>query len=425
MKNISIYIPSPFSVLTWGLSIYMLIFFISPLTPTYEGTIYSWSYLLFSILSLYSGLVFGYKKISFKGKKIYINANTKLLKKFFNIILMVAIAGVFLRIADKYYLRGATLALDIVGNREALSNNDSGVVSIISAIFYPFSFVILFYYLLLKRIKEISLIWLVIVLPISLFPIIDGVLFGSRSSALVFVSLTFFYFKVFGFFNPKINLKSLVLGTIIFGIIISLSGYMFSFRTESLGMDPILSTQTSGYAYFVTLDKEWTTFLYSIQGNFIYYFYIGIINFAQYFVHGVFELLNMVDIFNTNNITYGGQNFFIIFKFFSKLINFDLDFIANAQVRSGIYTTFFGPIYYDFSYFGILFSFLFSFITGKLASNIIYKGKFTLIPLYLYMLVILFFVLVVSLLVSAQGMYIIVAFYLSHLMSYRFRNKHS
>jgi len=63
-------------------------------------------------------------------------------------------------------------------------------------------------------------------------------------------------------------------------------------------------------------------------------------------------------------------------------------------------------------------------ITGRLALNIVKKNKVTLIPLYLYMLVILFFTLVVSLLVSAQGIYIIVAFYLSHLIAQKYLKKY-
>ncbi|WP_373032503.1 O-antigen polymerase [Sulfurovum sp.] len=423
MKKVSINIPSPFSVLTWGLMLYLFIFFISPLTPTYTGTVYSWSYLLVSISALYLGLLFGYKKLTFQARKIQITINIKVLKKVFKIILMVAIVGVLLRIIDKYYFRGATLALDIVENREALSAQSSGLISIISAILYPFSFIILFYYLFLKRIEAISTVWLSLVLPVSLFPIIDGLFFGSRSSALVFVALTVFYFGAFNFFKLKLNIKTLIIGITFLGIMFSLSGYLFSFRTESLGMDPILSTQISGYAHFVKLDMEWTNFLYSMQGNFIYYFYIGMINFVQYFIHGVFELLYMVDVFDTEHITYGGQNFFIIMKFFSKIIHFDLDFINNAQIRAGIYTTFFGPVYYDFAYIGVFFSFLFSFTIGRIASNIIKKGNITLLPLYFYLLIILFFSLVVSLLVYAQGMYLIIASLLSHLIAKRFLNK--
>ena len=423
MKNISIEIPSPFSALTWGMISYMFIYFISPLSPKYVGTLYSWSYIILSIGGLYLGLLFGYKRLTFKRKKIQIYIDVKALKKVFKIILIISILGVLLRIVDKYYLRGASLALDIVGNREALSAQSTGIISIISAILYPFSFIIFFYYLFLKRIKSISSIWLLFVIPIALFPIIDGVFFGSRSSALVFVSLFIFYLGIFKFLKLKLNIKTLVLSLLFFVAMFSLSGYMFSFRTESLGMDPVLSTQISGYAYFVQLDEEWTSFLYSVKGNLIYYFYIGVINFVQYVIHGVFELLYLVDNFNTENLTYGGQNFFIILKFFARIFGFSLDFVRDAQLRLGIYTTFLGPIYYDFSYFGVLFSFLFGFFTGRLGANIFKKNKLTLLPLYLYMLVILFFVLVVSLLVSAQGMYVIVTFYLAHLIAKRYMNK--
>lgn len=425
MKKIYIDIPSPFSVFTWGLVAYLFIFMISPLTPKYDGTLYSWSYLIASIFSLYVGLLFGYKKFSFKAKKIQININTKVLKKVFEIILIIAVIGVLLRIIDKYYLRGATLALDIVENREALSSQGTGLISIVSAVLYPFSFIILFYYLFLRRVKAIFSVWLLIILPVALFPIIDGLFFGSRSSALVFIALIIFYLGIFNFFKLKVNIKTLILSIVFFIAIFSLSGYIFSFRTESLGMDSIASTQISGYSHFVQLDIKWTNFLYSVDGNLIYYFYIGVINFVQYVVHGVFELLYLVDNFDIEKLTYGGQNFFIILKFFAKVFHFDLDFVVNAQIRSGIYTTFFGPIYYDFVYFGVLFSFIFGFFTGRLALNIFKKNKVTLIPLYLYMLVILFFALVVSLLVSAQGMYVIVAFYLSHLIAKRYLNKNT
>jgi len=276
-----------------GILSYFFLYIISPLTPIYVGTLYSWSYLIFCILALYLGLALGYKRFTFKSKVMYFNINTKTLKKVLKIILFIAIVGVLLRIIDKYYLRGATLALDIVANREALISQGSGLISIISAVLYPFTFIIFFYYLFLKRIKAISSIWLLLVVPVALFPIVDGLFFGSRSSALVFITLIVFYLGVFDIFKLKFNIKTFIASIVFFLIIFSFSGYMFSFRTESLHMDPILSTQISAYAHFVQLDTKWTDFLYSINGNLIYYFSIGIINFIQYVIHGIFELLFM------------------------------------------------------------------------------------------------------------------------------------
>ena len=419
MKNVTLLIPSSISALTIGLVFFILIFTLSPLTAKYSGTLYSWSYLLFSIIFLYFGLIFGCKKVSFKTRKIQLSVNVKVLKKIFMIIFIIALVGVILRIVDKYYIRGASFSIDFESNRLALSLEGAGFISIVSAMLYPFSFIVIYYYLFLKRLKEISLLWLFVVAPISLFPVIDGIFFGSRSSSLAYLVLTFLYLFSLNFIKIKFNLKTIVV-FLLLSAMFYLSGLMFSFRSEALGIDPILSTQISAYAEFVTLDPRWTDFLYSIRSEWSYYFYLGVINFAQYWVHGVFELLYMVDNFISQKATLGGASFFIIFKFFAVIFGFNLDFIADSEVRSGVFITFFGSSYYDFLYFGVIFNFIFGFFVGRLEFKLFRLAKVGLIPIYFFMLIILLFSLVVSFLTGAQGIYIIVAAYLSHLIANRY-----
>jgi len=423
IRYITIKLPSPFTALMAGILFVAIIIFLSPVKLLYIGSIYSWLYIEFSIASIFLGLLIGSKKVFFKSYPILITINSRYAKNIFFLIIMLSSVGVILRIYDKYFIRGASFANSMIENREVLMDAGTNIFSIVSSILYPLVLFIPFFYLFLRRIGVSKAIYFIITLVLASFPIVDGLFFGSRSLIMILLLLIIFYLYVLGYIKFKLNTKNIFFLFIFLVGFFLFNGYIFDARTRLIGLDPIDSTQVSVYAYFLPLTDSTQIWLDGTKGSIFYFFALGIINFMQYISHGFFELLYLVDKFDTSNIYYGKQQFAVILKFIYKLLHIPFSFETNQEglVRTGIYNTLFGPIYYDFGFVGVLFSFIIGFIIGKISNIILIKRNFILFPIYLYMILIIYFSLVVNLITFAQGLYSFVSFVLFFIFSSFFK----
>lgn len=412
MHEVIVKIPSPMGVFIKGMCFFFLLAIVTPVNYWYWGTLYSLIYIFSCVLTLLTGIILGTRLLYAKSKVVTFRLDIGKLYQRFKVLILFVSIGVFLRLVDRFVYRGVSLSLDIFENRDALEEG-ANIISILSSFLYPMGFLIPFYLLLIKRFIYIPRLLMLSSLFLTLFPVLDSILFGSRSTLLTFFMIVFFYFyalsgKGFGY------QKYLLLIFISLGLIL-LSGLAFDARTTLMGMDPIDSTQISVYAFFVPLSDDFSSFLRTIQGSFLYFLILGFINFFQYMVHGFFEMLYLVDNFDTDYVYYGYQNFNFIYKFLSALLNIDFDVSFEYMVRRGSYSTLFGPIFYDFGFFGFIFCFVVGFFSGLLYRNIV-NGKFDLIPLYIYSLLILFFSFVVNFITFAQGLYYIVCFLLFYFL---------
>ena len=86
--------------------------------------------------------------------------------------------------------------------------------------------------------------------------------------------------------------------------------------------------------------------------------------------------------------------------------NFDA---GSYLYRVGTWQTFFGPVWADFGYFGLFFVGLIGAATERMASAV-RRGYFPIVPLYIYMIVVIFFMPVVNLLISGFGLFTVVSF---------------
>lgn len=409
--HLKLKIISPITMFLIGILFIAILIFIAPVDYLYLGSLYSWLYVELSIFFLLIGLIFGMGGIQLKSKIVFIDINIKTLKNIFILASALASFGVILRILDKYYIRGASMSANMMENRDILADSSLNIFSVVSSFFYPLVLLLPFLYLLLRKVNAHNIFYLFILVLLSLFLIIDGILFGSRSVIMIWIFLILMYLYVLEFFEFKIISKKAMIIPIIFILFFIFNGYMFDYRTNLMGMDSSVSTQTSVYAYFIPLKDSYITLLQSNKGNLFYYFILGIINFIQYMIHGFFELLYLVDNFSTDKILLGKQDFAVIVKFIHKILQIPFSFTDDSEflVRTGIYNTLFGPIYYDFAYFGIGFSLILGLFIGLISKKVT-NGDIFLYPLYLYFLLLLFFSLIVNMIIFGQGLYNMVAF---------------
>jgi len=118
---------------------------------------------------------------------------------------------------------------------------------------------------------------------------------------------------------------------------------------------------------------------------------------GQYYTHGVFEFDNLLRAYHKNdalNFQFGKYNFFNFIKFSNKLgiTHLDISKIQNANPRGYSFITFFGGLYIDIGWYGLLFMFFFG-AFQKYLYNQVKRQRIELLPLLIFFLFLNFFML--------------------------------
>jgi hypothetical protein len=242
-------------------------------------------------------------------------------------------------------------------------------------------------------------------------PGLDALILLSRSQMLV--ALTMMYFSAAcvlyqGRASPP-RLIAPVLGGL--SVLVAASVMAFASRLSQMDLDLVTSILSSAYGYVLTPNATALTLM--SDGGTAGTAMGSLIPIIQYYLHGFFEFGLLWHRPDAQVFTMGTQTFAPYVKALSifQLISYPDFLVANIYYRSGVFTTFFGPLWTDFGWFGPLFMFSFGVLVKRFA-QLVRAGSVAAMPLHAYFAVVLFFMPVVNFTVSAQGMYIINAFVL-------------
>jgi len=226
---------------------------------------------------------------------------------------------------------------------------------------------------------------------------------------LILLALILLHFK-----KIKINyLRLFFFGGIVL-ILALLATKMFLDRTKEFAVTDkraiVHILTNAGYNFTVKPEKKYKEEIIKTDNELLKLGKIAKINLAQYYTHGMFEF-NYLYEKHDQPFRCGAYMFSIIPKLSNIIFRtkFDLNAISSSMPRKGVYTSFFGPLYVDFGWFGPVFMFLFG-LFQSVVYNKIMRGNFKYIPLLFYFFIINFFMPVVNFIISAQGLYIIIAF---------------
>ena len=389
----------------YGIILWIFIFIISDIKIIYGVNFFSVFYIIVCYFSLFVGFI--YTKKNIQTRQFIFNESS--LKKILYLALVIAIIAFAFRIIDKFYIRGITLSNTTIVNRVILTEKSSSVFGLFGAFLSPFAFIPLFLAFVLKiKDKLLILICGIVFFNLTFENILLGSRFGILMIILLFVLLLIHfkkiritYIKVFWFF---------ILGM----VLILLATKMFLDRTkefaktDNVAINHILSN--AGYNYTMKPTKEYKEEIINEKNELLKVSKLSKVNIAQYYLHGVFEFSYLYNNYE-KDFRWGGYMFSIIPKLSNIVFrtNFNLKEINGSMPRTGIYTTFFGPLYVDFGWLGPFFMFFFGLIQSIIYNKVI-SGNFKYIPLLLYFFIIDFFMPVINFIVSAQGLYIIISF---------------
>ena len=404
MSNVTFFIRNPIWAFIVPSFFYAAIWLIAPIDFVYSGNFQTLLIAASMPILLLIGALLGLRRLNAKSRIIQINRTN--LRHVINLIAFLGFLGLSLRLFERIVLRGGgVVTTDFMANREVLSSGGSGLVSLVGGIFSTLLLLLPFFCLLLKKLdpdkskKATVFLWLSL-----LFPLSDIALQGSRSTLIIYLGIflsSWFTLNQFKF-QPRIALAAFISCI----ALIWIGGAIFILRTTQMGIDPVSSMYLSGYAYFAPASTTVLEFLEhnEIKGaaSLVY----SLAHLFQYLTHGLYEFFFIISQISSPT-TYGLQSFYIPAKIFLTLAG-DSDvesMIMQGQLRSGVYTTLFGPLIYDFGPWGAAF---FCFSVGVGIGNIvrrISRGHLTLLPIYLVVVGFLPFSMVVNLFASGTGQY--------------------
>ena len=412
MVDLRFKLVNPIYLLLMSLALLLFLIILAPVNYEYSASLFSWSFFLVSVVSIFLGYFTTNVKVSGR-QVIRMKADIVKINKAFWIVMFLSTVGFLLQAIDIFLLRGASIDNDFFENREVLQQNSGGLTSFVSAFLYPAFLALPFFYMLRRKCHKKSKILFLVVAFLLLSELFISLLFGSRILVLIVVVMLFLYAYSLGIIRFRYRdvffLILLVLGLVYF------SGVVFIDRTTLFGLDPLLSTQVSGYATWVPLSSEAYQFVDSFrQAPPAFNLLIGFITLRQYFLHPVFELLDLVDNFDIQNVLCGKETFSVYVKAIDFLTGFSF---SNSHVilREGVYTTLWGNLYYDFGYLG----FIISFLIGTFLGFVTKLRSFSLIlllPLFFYLSLVVAFSPFMNLITYGKGMYFISTFLMIFLL---------
>jgi hypothetical protein len=391
-----------------GLLVYVVLWLAAPLEMVFPMAWEPMGYIALCYLAFFLGclLVSGGPK-----QVVRLQSVAGFTPRVFWSLAFLGATGMALRLYDKLFLRGISLADSALEARELLADAEAGPLAAIGGLLYPFCYVPLILWWARRPDMRLPPLapWLAILLFV--LPGLDALILLSRSQMLVALSMMYFSAACV-LYRGRVLPPRLIVPVLAGLVVLVVTSVMtFASRLSQMDLDIVTSILDSAYGYALTPNAS--ALIVMGDGGTAGTAIGSLTPMFQYYLHGVFEFGLLWHRPDAQTFTLGTQTFAPYVKVLSifKLISYpDFD-VANLYFRSGVFTTFFGPLWIDFGWFGPIFMLGFGML-GKRCAQLARAGSVAVMPLYAYLAVVMFFMPVVNFMISATGMYIINAFLL-------------
>jgi hypothetical protein len=387
MRNKAFLLSPFFLSISLGAICWFFVFLIFPIVPVYTISYEAFLYILLSYLSLILGYIVVPR--SSESQKIKTTETSIIMLIFLVIIVVISF---IIRYYDLFVLRGVSFYNTFSDNRILIANKPKGLIYVIASVVRYMFFIplILFFYSKFK--SKILLLFCVI---LFLLPFLEGMIRGTRNSFFypsILMILTLLYFKKVKFKKTHIGMITSI-GIVLFIIATSI----LKNREIDKEEDYKYLTSNAIYNKFLKPKESVIIKIHEIENNTVKGFLISGLQTGQYYNHGVFEFDNLIKEYNkdeTYKFQYGKYNFLNYVKFLEiyNITNTDLESIQRSNPRVYTFITFFGGLYIDFGWFGLVIMFLFG-VFQKILFNKVKKNKPHYLPLFIFFIFINFFML--------------------------------
>lgn len=321
----------------------------------------------------------------------------------------LGLVGVILSVIDRYVVRGAPLSWDFFEARDVVADAGSGLISIVAAAASSFAaFGLIAAWLARALGQPISGSTEALAIVSLMTYVFLSISLGSRSLMLVCVLihvLAAAFFRILRVGAVGWRTIVVVIGSLL--AIVGASVWLLLERLDQMGLSPVASIELSGYAYTLKPSAKIVDLLDggSSFGN------VGaaLYSLLLYVYHGLFEFWLLFDSYASPHLC-GAQTFWLPLKLFTVISGSNVQIDADALIgnRSGVYTTFVGPMFLDFGWFAPAFAFLFFLLLGYPFRRVV-AGDLRWLPAAIQVTVIIVLGPVVSLMDSSVGTFLLLA----------------
>lgn len=322
---------------------------------------------------------------------------------------VLGVIGLGLRLYDRLVLRGVEYGASAIELREALSTSSTSVAGIIAAVLLPMCLIPM---ILLLASYERSKAWLLAIASVVfILPMAESFFQLSRSFMLLTIGIGFATVSLTRFGGRLLNRRLIVVSLLgALGVAI-VSTLIFSARIEAGYSQLSDSVFESAYAEFLKPnDFAWAAIA---SGSPLESFsMLALLPNGLYYLTGAYEFSALWDRPDTQQFAYGQLLFYPFVRVAYRLMG--IDFLNQFDVetyvyRDGVYQTFFGPLWSDFGWFGPFTMIAFGALVQVLSQRV-RRGSLAVMPLYIYLVIVVYFMPVVNFLTNGFGMLSITAF---------------
>jgi len=395
---------SPWQIAILGMLIWFVILVVSPVSVVFPISLGTSSYIFFSYLFFYFGCLLARPRST-----LPVIPFQSISLKVFWLLSTAGFLGMALRVYDKFFLRQSFASDSVLDSRQELVHNEAGALSVVAAVLYPLCYVPLIFLYARSINSKLGALQRYSAFVLFILPATEALLLFSRAQLLIAFSMGYMFISLIFYEGRIFERRLMIRGFFGVGGLIIVFSMVFVARLSEVQVAVIDSVYTSVYG-FTVVPSEWVARLWHLKSGMFSTWMLKIAPIAQYYTHGIFEFGLLWDRPDSQTFSYGGLHFSPYLKLFGMMgLPFAVPEMESIFVRTGTFTSFFGPLWVDFGWFGPLVMMAFGFSVQSL-SRLLRKGYTSAIPLYLYLCITVFFFPVVNFIVSAQGGYLVTTF---------------
>jgi len=382
-----------------GVLVWCFLFLIFPATIVYPFSKETFLFILSSYIALFLGY---FLPLNFK-KNIVIPK--KINKNFIYFLIGLCLVCFLVRYIDLFLNRKVSFYNSVWVNRALLSETKPNFVFIAASIFKQIYFLPIVF-ILKEKFKDKKLVLISFLL--FLLPFVEGYIRGSRN--VFFSSIILLLFILLFFKKIKFNKKHIII-IIVTIIILFTAATAIIMNREANKTDNNYTSLTTDFFLNKFLQPKPVVFktIQGLENQTLKKVYVSGFQIIQYYLHGVFEFDNLIKYYQKEEFKplYGKYTFFTVIRVTNKygISNTDLNAVELKNPRQITFITFFGGLYLDFGWLGIIIMFLFGNFQRFLANRSSQKTAY--LPLFVFLLFCNFFMLTFNF-IKSSGVHVLV-----------------
>lgn len=408
---------SPWKVALLGIGVWLAIRFLSPIEPMIELSTTALAYIVACYFAFFCGCIAWTSSVennaaAAPASTVGQRGFAELPSLYFWAISAIGFVGVVTRLIDRVVVRGAGLTASIDEIRETLVEQETSGFGIIGAFLSPFSYLPLII-LLSTRSDKPRVYKFIFATLLYVIPVLDAARQGSRSVMLVAAILGVFAIAC-SRFNGQLLKARLVIPTAIMAVVfVVASTAIFTARLSSFDRELRNAVFDSVFAQSIGPNEDARQGVQS-PDPLVATYYENVLPNALYYTSGIYEFTRLWERPDEQRHSYGADFAYPYARTLATILRYEdvSDFFAKDEglyYRVGVFTSLFGPLWVEWGHL----SYLLMFIYGVIVSALSYwsrRGFLNVYPLYLYLLLIIFYAPVVNFMTIGFGFFSLNAF---------------